>query len=301
MVNTTGLTGAAPIWHDFMESVFADPGLDQSIRGSTGALAFDRPAGLLDVPICELSDLKATQTGPCAMTGHDLFIDPTRPITIGLPPPQALATVTTFLATPAVTSTLAASAVAAGVTATPTVSISAPLDDAWMLAQVIPFAPGQYCAAGERGVAMSVLRLPTDPTERAAAIAWSAQNGLPVEPSPCTAAMLASAGAANAITIQAQIASPASGSTVHGPIDISGSAVFSQRGAQFYKVEFRSGTGPHTWVTMGSVHPTPVVDGWLETWDADALPNGPYSLRVVVVKHDGNYITSPSVTVNVAH
>ena len=44
MKNTTGLTGAAPIWHDFMEAVLADPAL----RATLGVA--DDPAGWQFVP-----------------------------------------------------------------------------------------------------------------------------------------------------------------------------------------------------------------------------------------------------------
>jgi hypothetical protein len=50
---------------------------------------------------------------------------------------------------------------------------------------------------------------------------------------------------------------------------------------------------------MGDVHRSPVSGGWLETWYAGALPPGPYALRVVIVRPDGNYYASPPLIVQI--
>lgn len=54
MQNTTGLTGAAPIWHDFMEAVLADPNLLAALDapGDAAAWEFLPPADMEQRPEC---------------------------------------------------------------------------------------------------------------------------------------------------------------------------------------------------------------------------------------------------------
>ena len=81
---------------------------------------------------------------------------------------------------------------------------------------------------------------------------------------------------------------------VSGVVEIRGSA--NIEGFQFYKVEFRaislklSGyTDMFSGGSVDEMHRTPVVDGVLEAWDTDALPEGSYLLILTVVDNTGNY------------
>jgi 1A family penicillin-binding protein len=67
MEGSTGVTGAAPIWHDFMQQ--ASVGLP--------ARDFPRPTGLRDVEVCALSGLLPTQY--CSDTRSETFIAGTEP------------------------------------------------------------------------------------------------------------------------------------------------------------------------------------------------------------------------------
>ena len=67
MRNTTGLSGAGPIWHDFMREV---------LRGQP-ELTFTRPEGLTRVEVCALSGLLPTPA--CANRVREWFIDGTEP------------------------------------------------------------------------------------------------------------------------------------------------------------------------------------------------------------------------------
>ncbi|NOZ27920.1 MAG: PBP1A family penicillin-binding protein [Chloroflexi bacterium] len=280
MQHTSGLTGAAPIWHDFMEAVFADPILDAAVRSPDDPLDFPRPEGIIEAPICELSSLNF---GPdCPVTRSELFIDPTIPITIGVPGGE-------IAARPVVTDTAA---------------MMASLDPAWTVRQVIRLAPVQgpdkpaplLCTTELGGEPMAVIRVPEDPEEAERAREWAARAGIPAEPPPCDAQI---ARDMPGVVASARITSPEAGSVITGPVAILGSAVFDPRQIQFYKVEFGYGHNPTDWITMGDVHSTPVANGWLETWYADALPPGPYALRVVLVKWDGNFLATAPVPVQV--
>jgi len=86
---------------------------------------------------------------------------------------------------------------------------------------------------------------------------------------------------------QAIISDPPQNATVRGLVLITGSATIDN--FQFYKVEYGRGADPSDWHLIGSTIATPVVSGVLTQWDTTALPDGVYSLRLQVVRTDGNY------------
>lgn len=281
MRHTSGLTGAAPIWHDFMEAVFADSTLEAVVRAPDEPLDFPRPEGLIEAPICDLSSLNF---GPdCPVMRSELFIDPRRPITIGVP----------------------AGEIVPGAEVTTTAVMTESLDPAWVVRQVIRLAPVQgpdkpaplLCATTLGGEPMAVIRVPDDPEEAQRAREWAAKAGIPAEPPPCEEHMAGALG----LIASARITSPEPGSVITGPVAIIGSAVFDPQQIQFYKVEFGYGSHPTQWITMGDIHPDPVMNGWLETWYADSLPPGPYALRIVLVKRDGNFLATEPVPIQVQH
>jgi hypothetical protein len=88
----------------------------------------------------------------------------------------------------------------------------------------------------------------------------------------------------------AAITSPRGPVVVRGSVLISGTAVHAN--FDFYKVEFAPGTNPRDdqWSLIGSTHTSPVQNGLLETWHTMGLiPDGTYSLRLRVVRKDGNF------------
>lgn len=86
----------------------------------------------------------------------------------------------------------------------------------------------------------------------------------------------------------AVISSPASNAVVSGTVEILGSA--DHPSFQFYVVDI--GPEPNIgdqWTTIGATHDTPVINGRLETWDTTLVPDGSYTIRLRVVRLDGNY------------
>lgn len=67
MRDITGLTGAAPIWHQFMRAV-----VSESLES-----AFSRPEGLAQAEVCTLSGKRANNI--CPLTRSEWFIDGTQP------------------------------------------------------------------------------------------------------------------------------------------------------------------------------------------------------------------------------
>ena len=83
------------------------------------------------------------------------------------------------------------------------------------------------------------------------------------------------------------ISSPATGSSVGGDVPVMGTAVIEtfQKYELHYKQE-PSGDDAYIYFDGGT---TPVDNGQLAIWRASGLPPGAYSLRLRVVKADGNY------------
>jgi len=99
---------------------------------------------------------------------------------------------------------------------------------------------------------------------------------------------------------QAVITSPQNNAVVRGQVAIVGSATHPQ--FQFYKIEFaREPVVGEAWAIIGAIHQQQVTNGQLETWDTSQLPDGSYTLRLRVVRLDGNYSEYSVVQVVVAN
>lgn len=93
------------------------------------------------------------------------------------------------------------------------------------------------------------------------------------------------------------ITSPRNGETVSGTIAIRGTANHAQ--FQFYKIELGIGTNPDQWSSIGQQVFQPRIDGQLMSFNTGAVPNGTYSIRLVVVDITGNYPPPFAVTIDV--
>ena len=99
---------------------------------------------------------------------------------------------------------------------------------------------------------------------------------------------------------QADITSPQNNAVVRGLVPIQGNAIHPQ--FQFYKVEFaREPVVGEAYTIVGAIHQQQVTGGQLETWDTSQLPDGSYTLRLRVVRLDGNYSEYSVVQVVVAN
>jgi hypothetical protein len=87
----------------------------------------------------------------------------------------------------------------------------------------------------------------------------------------------------------AVITSPTNNAVVRGQVPIVGSATHPQ--FQFYKVEFSREPpgGDETWAIVGAIVQQGVVNGQLAVWDTTRVPDGSYTVRLRVVRLDGNY------------
>jgi hypothetical protein len=97
---------------------------------------------------------------------------------------------------------------------------------------------------------------------------------------------------------QSGITSPAPGAAISGDVPIFGTAVIDP--FQKYELHFKqepSGNDAYIYFYGGT---SPVANGQLGVWQAGGLPPGTYSLRLRVVKQDGNYAETfvPNLSVN---
>lgn len=84
----------------------------------------------------------------------------------------------------------------------------------------------------------------------------------------------------------ASITSPEPLKPVRGQVTITGSATHSQ--FQRYELYYKLEPG-EDWIFIGDAHFQPVENGPLGVWATSSLPDGTYSLRLRVVRQDGNY------------
>jgi hypothetical protein len=94
-----------------------------------------------------------------------------------------------------------------------------------------------------------------------------------------------------------RITSPGMNQVIQGNFPIRGTATHSE--FQYYKVEVGQGNNPREWTVVGQLHHAPVNGGVLETLNANAYPNGSYTLRLVVVDQTGNYPEPCQVTITI--
>jgi 1A family penicillin-binding protein len=206
MRNISGITGAAPIWHDFMEALFARPELQAAVRGPNEPRNFPRPAGLVDAPICVLSSLRGGTN--CSKYSTELFIDPAHPLTTTVTTQKPAAA--TIGAQAAVTATATSTITAASAVAkktimiplivgdqaatpttadarpiSPTVPAPRPVDPGWTIRQVVWTARG-LCVTDQGGTTRAVIRVPPgDPKEAARVWSWATATGTPADPPSC--------------------------------------------------------------------------------------------------------------------
>ncbi len=117
------------------------------------------------------------------------------------------------------------------------------------------------------------------------------------------AVMLLLVGQASMVIAQedlAIISGPTSNAVLRGSVDITGSADYPS--FQFYILEVSPEpvTGDQ-WQIIGQIRETPVTNGVLETWNTTLVPDGSYTIRLRVVRLDGNYSEAFSQQVVVAN
>lgn len=291
MLNISGLTGAAPLWGDFMQAVYSDFGLLASlnVNGAPPAVDFAPPPGLEKRPLCAINSITVGATD-CTRSGEEWFL--TTGLPVQEPPPDPNVVRWEKLET----AVWRAPAVMLPPLPPEAIQVSAGQD----AAKQPP--PQLFCHIFEGTEAASLppdalpqvfLTPPRNPESLKAAHEWAQAHNIAILPTAaCTQEILTVARDPNAPAIW-RITSPADGDVVDGILPILGTADFDPADVQFYKLELGVPEGDNiNWLTLGDTHNTPVVNGILETLYAEGLPPGEYLLRLIVVK-DSNYVGEP--------
>lgn len=291
MVQISGLTGAAPLWSAYMQAVYGDAALLESlaVNGAPPANVFAPPTGMEQRPLCSLSSA-TVGAADCAPGGSEWFLSD----------PLAQND------TPTLTDAVAWEQLEPAVWRIPAVPLPPlPLELASLdVNEDAP--PSQLFCHFAQGTAVTelpphvlpqlFLSPPRNRESLKAAHEWAQENNVALLPtSICTEELLALAPVRppNSLAVY-QITLPRAGEEVTGVLPVIGTADFDPTVVQFYKIELGipQGGGEVQWVTLGETHETPVVNGRLETLHANAFPPGVYYLRLVVVK-DSNYVGEP--------
>lgn len=188
----------------------------------------------------------------------------------------------------------------------------------------LKWAPAILCApdavtgfGADKAQPVAVLPLPADEQEREGAIGWARENGFAaLEPAEiCSQAFVDAALAPGSlpgpdvpisgtigITGTARTAYSqsvyrlhlAAGTVLDSRTVLTGTATFNPAEIEYFKVELsRRDVVPAEWITLGQTHTQSVVNGPLEVLDAASLAPGDYTVRLVLVKKDGNFLDPP--------
>ncbi|WP_420629320.1 transglycosylase domain-containing protein [Candidatus Leptofilum sp.] len=289
MLNISGLTGAAPLWSDYMQAVYSNYDLLAvlNVNGVEPPTDFVRPEGLEERPLCSITSVTIGAT-ECTPAGSELFLVNNNPAVAETSDPNLVAW----------------EELEPAVLRMPAVPLP-PLPAELLLAaeedEDAP-PPQLFCHLAEGTDATLLpadalpqlfLAPPRNPESVKAAHEWAQANNVVVLPTAvCNDELLALARDPNRVAVY-RISSPTQGETVSGILPIMGTADFEPGVVQFYKIELGIPNGDNVdWVTLGNTHDQPVVNGPLEMLHAEALPPGEYFLRLIVVK-DSNYVGEP--------
>ncbi|NDJ52366.1 MAG: hypothetical protein GYB68_04665 [Chloroflexi bacterium] len=97
------------------------------------------------------------------------------------------------------------------------------------------------------------------------------------------------AAAIEPCVLGARITEPTSGQTVTGQVQVQGGANVINFAS--YKFELRGQGTNNEWVVIGDFNQTVLDPGLLGSWDSTSLTPGEYTLRLIVYRLDGSFVT----------
>lgn len=301
MVNSSGLTGAAPIWNAVITGIYNNPNYLASFTGS-GQIPdqFTPPSGVSLHEICDVRSLRDPATDcsrlnewmldtPAAIPDADgnLQYPQQQPQQPQSAPGQPQLT----LVAPGVYQVLAFRL---------NPSIATQIQFPVQPGDPNPPAP-LYCQvppdlAGAAGGAQSQLFIapPPIPADAVAAENYARTNGLAFLPTiACSPDLLQGGGGGfGPVVTTAIITSPSPGQVLSGETPIIGTVQFTADQGKFYKLEVKGGAFAD-WVTIGTTHTENVVNGQIENLYVPGLSPGNYVLRLVIVDSGGGFLQQP--------
>ncbi len=304
MINSSGLTGAAPIWNNVLTGIYGNRELLGTFA-TEGRLLNDQPippAGVTLRQVCDVRRLIELSTR-CPATINEWTLDGPA----GIPDAEGKLSYPQVAArypTPAPVAGSVVLEVSHGVYQT----LAFPLPPEVGAGIQFRVAPGE-----QQPIPPNYCRVPVEHTQEAVAAGaqnlwfiggpstsqpdsveaerYAREKGLAYLPTvDCWPGVygLQSIGSVGAIL---QIQQPASGQSVSHVIPIVGTAQYDSGQAEFYHMYIRGGQFAD-WTPLGNAQHRTVVNGQLEMLHADALRSGNYVLRLALLR--GGHIVQAS-------
>ena len=296
--NSSGLTGAAPIWNSVMTTINTQPGV-LDVFAVDGQILNDMPnppQNMTFTTVCDIRSIRDGSTGCPRTTSEWLLNSPAQvPDANGnlVTPQQPLSrppqgnNVTEI--SPDVYSSLAYRLnpnVAAGIQfnlQSGDIPPPAPL-----YCRVPSNLEGQARAAGAQDL-IFIAPPSTSFNDRVRAETWAQQNGYAFLPSiDCWDGAFDGGGGLGAGIVTAVISSPTSGQTISNPLSIIGTVQFDGSQADFWHLDIIGGAFAD-WTPMGNAGYNSVSNGELFN---GFLDSGSYRVRLRLSK-DGNMVQQP--------
>lgn len=295
MVNSSGLTGAAPIWNSVMTSIYGN----QNFLGSfatNGQLLNDQPIppdGMTLRQICDVRRLTDPSTG-CPGTINEWFLNGPA----GIPDTQGNLNFPTITIenTDVPTQGSVVEEVSPGIYQTlafpiaPEVANSIQFNVAPGEKQPLPpkycRVPVQDTQVATAGGAQALWFIGGPATSQADAVEaerYARERNLAFLPTIDCWADVYNFQPVGGVGAVLQIQQPQNGATVTGLTPIIGTAQFDGSQADIYHLFIRGGQFTD-WTPLGNPHNSPVVNGQLEELHADALSSGSYTLRLGLLR-----------------
>lgn len=300
MVNSSGLTGAAPIWNSVMTNIYSDPNLINVFQ-IDGRLLPDLPNAPQGVSLQQICNVRAVRGGStgCPGTINEWFLNSPAGVPDGngnlIYPQQALAgnSQADYMQeiSPDIYRVLAFPlnpGIAAGIQFQ--LSSGQLQPPAPLYCRVPPQLQQPALAAGAQE--MTFIAGPsTSHNDAVQAERWAQQNNYAFLPTiECVDSLLVGGGGGNwgAPIVTAVIASPSGGQVVNNPVTITGTVQFDSSQADFWHLDIIGGEWTN-WTPMGGIQTGSVVGGGLFSGN---LPPGTYRVRLRLVK-GGDFIQQP--------
>jgi hypothetical protein len=290
MVNSSGLTGAAPIWNAVINGIYSNQRLLGSFA-TNGQLQNDQPTppnGMLLRQICDVRRLTDPAIG-CPATVNEWFLDGTA----GIPDANGNLVYPELIieTTPVPTQGSIVEEVSPGIYQTLAFLIPPEIANAIQfdvgVGQKQPIAP-KYCRVPlqelDVAIAAGAQQLwfiggpSTSQPDTVEAERYARNNNLAFLPTiDCWQDVYSYQP--SGVGAMLQIQQPANAMSVSGVIPIIGTAQFDANQGDFYHMYIRGGQFAD-FTPLGTPHDVPVVNGQLEELHADALVSGTYTLRL---------------------
>ncbi len=306
MIDSSGLTGAAPIWNTVLSGIYGDRQLLAAFA-TAGRLLNDQPippSGMTLRQICDVRRLTELSTS-CRDTITEWTLDGPAGVPDGagglMYPPVAQR-----YPTPVPTQGSVLREVSPGVYQTLVYPLP-PAVAAGLQFQVGPGdkppVPPKFCRVpvqdAHEAIAAGAQNLffiggpSTSHNDAVEAERYAREKGLAYLPTVDCWPGIYGMQAIGSVGAALQIQQPAPGQSVSSAIPIIGTAHFGHEQAENYHFYIRGGQFAD-WTPLGSPRHNPVVQGQLETLHADALRPGNYVLRLALVK-GGNIVQASDV------